>query len=78
MSALGTTSLVVLVPCVVSLAKAIRVVVIVRTAKSLVEDCDSEQRADLSARLISVLAPGHWPSRPPRRRLGAVLGGGHD
>jgi hypothetical protein len=77
MSALGTTSLMVLVPCVVALARAVRVIVIVRTAKSLVEDCDSQQRADLSARLVGVLAPARRPSRPPRRQT-AVLGVGHD
>lgn len=63
MSALGATSLMVLVPCVVVLTRVIRVVVIVRAAKSLVEDCDPDQRADLSARLVSVLAAGPGPSR---------------
>lgn len=77
MSALGTTSLMVLVPCVVVLTRAVRVIVIVRTAKSPVEDCDSDQRADLSARLVGVLAAGHRSYRSPRRQA-AALGERHD
>ncbi len=74
MSVLGPTSLMALVPCVVVLTRAVRVIVIVRTAKSLVEDCDSDQRADLSARLVGVLAAGHRPYRTSRRRRTAALG----
>lgn len=62
MSAFGTSALVVLVlNCVIVLARTISDIEIIRTAKSLAKDCDAEQRARVSARLVGVLTAGRRP-----------------
>ncbi len=72
MSAFGTTLLVVgVLNCVIILARTVSDIEIVRTAKFLAKDCDAEQRARVSARLIGALTAGRRPASPFRRPAAA-------